>query len=30
MIGGVCLGTISGLGLDSYRLAVDHLVNRAG
>lgn len=28
MIGGVSLGTISGLGLDGYRLAVDHLVNR--
>ncbi|MCC7501758.1 MAG: type II 3-dehydroquinate dehydratase [Flavobacteriales bacterium] len=29
LIGGVCLGTISGLGLDGYRLAVDHLVNHA-
>jgi 3-dehydroquinate dehydratase-2 len=28
LIGGVCLGTISGLGLDGYRLAVDHLVSR--
>jgi len=29
MIGGVCLGTISGLGTDGYRLAVDHLLSRA-
>ncbi|MBK8613684.1 MAG: type II 3-dehydroquinate dehydratase [Flavobacteriales bacterium] len=30
LIGGVCLGTVSGLGLDGYRLAVDHLVNHVG
>ena len=30
LIGGVCLGTISGLGLDGYRLAVEHLLNRVG
>ncbi len=28
LIGGVCLGTIAGLGLDGYRLAIDHLVRR--
>lgn len=26
MIGGVCIGTVMGLGLDGYRLAVDHLM----
>jgi 3-dehydroquinate dehydratase-2 len=30
LIGGVCLGTIAGLGLDGYRLAVDHLISRGG
>ncbi|MBL8003158.1 MAG: type II 3-dehydroquinate dehydratase [Flavobacteriales bacterium] len=30
LIGGVCLGTIAGLGLDGYRLAVDHLLSRGG
>lgn len=28
LIGGVCLGSISGLGLDGYRLALDHLLSR--
>jgi len=28
LIGGVCLGSIMGLGLDGYRLAVDHLLRR--
>jgi len=30
LIGGVCLGSIAGLGLDGYRLAVDHLLSRGG
>lgn len=28
LIGGVCVGSIMGFGLDGYRLAVDHLIRR--
>ncbi len=30
LIGGVCAGSIMGLGPESYRLAVDHLLRRVG
>ena len=28
MIGGVCIGSISGFGLDGYRMAIDHILRR--
>ncbi|MCB9170217.1 MAG: 3-dehydroquinate dehydratase [Flavobacteriales bacterium] len=30
IIGPVCLGSIMGLGIDGYRLAIEHLLGRAG
>jgi 3-dehydroquinate dehydratase-2 len=29
MLGGVCAGSIMGMGMEGYRLAVDHLRRRA-
>lgn len=29
LVGGVCVGSIMGLGADGYRLAVDHLLQRS-